>query len=296
MLKRLISGIRQVYSHPLNSGNFSKALSRYLRWQISSRLACGPIIIPWVNSSKFIARPGETGITGNVFNGLQEFQDMAFLLHAIRRNEFFYDVGANSGSYTILACGAIGARAISIEPIPSTFERLLLNIHLNNLSNHVRALNIGISDSLGFLQFSDKDDTTNRVIEGKNGTSGMKIEVATLDSISENESPSIMKIDVEGYELPALRGASRLLSKPELHSVILEINGSSEKYGFDEREITKLMAKNGYDIFSYDPRKRELKHLNYPNKVGNTLFIKNEAMVSKLVSSSPPFALNGMEI
>lgn len=56
-----------------------------------------------------------TGATGNIYVGLHEFEDMAFLLHVLRRTDLFVDVGANIGSYTILAGGAAGAKLLLNE-------------------------------------------------------------------------------------------------------------------------------------------------------------------------------------
>jgi predicted RNA methylase len=71
-----------------------------------------------------------TGATQKIYCSLQEFEDMALLLHVLRPGDLFVDVGANVGSYTILAAGVCGANVISIEPVPSTFTHLADNIHL----------------------------------------------------------------------------------------------------------------------------------------------------------------------
>jgi hypothetical protein len=60
---------------------------------------------------------GLTGATGNWYCGLDAFEDMAFLLHFMREEDLFVDVGANIGSYTILAGNEVGAETIEIEPI-----------------------------------------------------------------------------------------------------------------------------------------------------------------------------------
>ena len=55
------------------------------------------------------------GATGNLYVGLHEFEEMAFLLHFLRRGDLFADVDANVGSYTILAAVAVGTEAIAFE-------------------------------------------------------------------------------------------------------------------------------------------------------------------------------------
>ncbi len=59
-------------------------LRRFAAWQIGARLVPGPVVCPFANGSWLLARPGMTGATGNVYVGLHEFADMAFVLHVLR--------------------------------------------------------------------------------------------------------------------------------------------------------------------------------------------------------------------
>ncbi len=65
------------------------------------------VIVHWIGGTRLAARRGMTGLTGNIYAGLHEFADMAFLLHFLRPSDLFADVGANVGSYTILASGVV---------------------------------------------------------------------------------------------------------------------------------------------------------------------------------------------
>ena len=58
-----------------------------------------------------------TGATGNIYAGLHEFVDMAFCLHLLRSGDLFVDVGANIGSYTVLASKVAGANSVTLELI-----------------------------------------------------------------------------------------------------------------------------------------------------------------------------------
>jgi hypothetical protein len=62
--------LKAITGHPPNRGRTVKALSRFVGWQIASRLASGPIVLPWVNDVSFVAGQGDTGITGNIYCGL----------------------------------------------------------------------------------------------------------------------------------------------------------------------------------------------------------------------------------
>lgn len=226
---------------------------------------------------------------------------MAFLLHILREDDLFIDVGANVGAYTILACAAIGANGYAFEPVPSTYRRLLENVHLNHLENKVKCFNLGVGDKQGHIAFTGSRNTANHVLaHGEKDDDAIQVEISTLDSILMTESPSVIKIDVEGYEIKVLEGALQTLKKPSLHSVIMEICGRNSNYGFSESEVVGMMLDHGFSPYTYDPVERVLvdidsKELQAKNTLytGNTLFIRNKAFVSERLSKSPSFSILG---
>ena len=222
---------------------------------------------------------------------------MAFLLHVLRTDDLFIDVGANVGSYTILACSAIGAEGYAFEPVPTTYNRLIENIRLNHLENRVKCLNIGVGSDNGSIVFTSDMDTTNHVLASEEQSENpIKVDVSTLDTILENESPVLMKIDVEGYEMPVLEGATETLKNKTLHSVIMELNGSGNRYGFDEPRILELMFDHGFRTYSYNPLGRILLNLEGKKLTsGNTLFIRDESFVLDRLNSSPDIIIHGRQ-
>ncbi|MEB2314371.1 MAG: FkbM family methyltransferase [Sorangiineae bacterium] len=281
--------LRSIATHPLNRGHELRAVARFAKWQLGTRLVPGAIIFDWVNGARFRVSRGETGLTGNVYMGLHEFPDMGFLLHFLRPEDLFVDVGANAGSYTLLAAAAIGARAVAFEPIPSTYGRLVDNLRLNHLEQRVTALNQGVGDLRGKLRFTADRDTVNHALAaGEEHANTLEVEVTTLDEALAEESPALMKIDVEGFETPALAGAHALLARPSLRAIILELNGSGSRYGYDDADIVRTLASHGFETFSYEPFTRRLRSLDGKNcDSGNTLFIRDESFVNQRVKSAP---------
>ena len=143
-----------VWRHPLNRNGKWAALLRVLRWQLAARLLPGPMGLPFVEDTFLFARRGMTGATGNWYCGLHEVREMAFVLHLLREDDHFLDVGANIGSYTILAGGGVGARVTAVEPIPETFAHLERNVALNGLASQVRTCRLGLSDQTSILRFT----------------------------------------------------------------------------------------------------------------------------------------------
>ena len=99
----LLRTLQVIVQHPLNASDRPGSLLRYAKWQVGSRLVPGPVIVPFVNDTVFIAAPGMTGVTQNIYTGLSDFFDCAFLLHFLREGDLFVDIGANVGIYTVLA-------------------------------------------------------------------------------------------------------------------------------------------------------------------------------------------------
>lgn len=270
----VISNIRFILNHPLNRNQKAKAFSRFVKWQVNSRLSPHPIIYPFTEKAKLIVQKGMTGATGNLYCGLHDFEDMGFILHFLRKEDCFIDIGANVGSYSILASAHVGATTISIEPVRSTFEILKKNIFINQVSDKVKPLNIALGSKKVEVRFTTTLDTMNHVAVD-DSESGSKIELDTLDNILSNQLfPAIIKIDVEGFEIEVIKGAPNTLSHAALKAIIIELNGSGKNYGFDENAIHTTFLKLGFLPFTYDPFLRKLLPSDFYGHL-NTIYIRD---------------------
>lgn len=286
----ILNILRFVWNHPLNAERRLPAIGRMIRWQIGSRLLPGPVGLPFADGTHLFATRGMSGATGNWYCGLHEAAEMSFVLHALRPTDLFVDVGANIGSYTILASGAAGARTIAVEPIPATFRNLLRNVRLNGLDDIVRCEQLGLSDTRGTLRFTDHLDTVNHIIADDDPGVGIAVPVTTLDELTGADVPAVVKIDVEGYELSVLRGGQRILGDERLLAVILETNGSGARYGVHDSELLGIMSDYGFEPFGYDPTARRLSE-GMPSGGGNTLFLRNIQAVAERVRNAPRYRL-----
>lgn len=288
--------LRLIYSHPFNRNNKLGAVIRFIKWQLSSRLWGGSFVFNWINDAKLIISNGMTGATGNIYVGLMEYEDMSFLLHYIQQDDLFFDVGANVGVYTILASKVRGARTVSIEPLPITYSKLIDNIQINKLKN-VTCKNIGLSFEKSKLFFTSSKDTMNRVALIDDDDRQLVL-VDTLDSLCQDYGvPKIIKIDVEGYETNVLKGAQSILSDDNLEVIIIELNGSGDKFGFNDKDIHEDLLKAGFLSYSYAPFERRIIKLNSYG-THNTIYIKTKAFekIKNLVKNSEKFECNGIHV
>ena len=242
-----------------------------------------------MGKTKLVATKGLTGITGNIYTGLEDFSDMSFLLHFLQPQDFFADIGANAGSYTVLASGYSEAKTLAFEPVPSTFKWLSKNIELNGIRERVEAFNIGLGSKRGKINFTLNHGTVNHVAADHELTTKENliiVEIYSFDEIiSKYQVPSLIKIDVEGFETEVLAGMSNTLNASELKAVIIELNGSGFRYGFDESFIHNKLTELNFLPYLYNPFRRSFQKLETFGS-HNTIYIRDIDFVNERVKNA----------
>jgi FkbM family methyltransferase len=286
------SWLRFVLGAPLNRQAPVRALVRAIGWQLRSRLLPGPHVVPWLGGLRLRVHRGEVALTGNLYAGLQEFEDMAFLLHWLRADDLFLDVGANAGSYTLLASGMVGARTVAVEPSPTTFTRLYANVQLNGLEARVRCAATAVGDSTGQLVLAMSEGSDAHAAVGDER--GVPVPVQRLDDMADARGAALMKLDVEGMEQPVLEGASALLASSAFGALIVELNGSGWRYGRTDAEVVSLLATRGFVPVAYDPFARRVTPFAGANtERGNTIFVRDVAAAQTRVTNAAPVVIFG---
>lgn len=231
----------------------------------------------------FVAERGMVGITLNIYAGLHEFEDMAFLLHYLAGGDsvLFADIGANVGSYTILAAKVCASPCLSMEPVPLAFSRLVRNITANEISDRVKVVRAAAGKTTGEILFSVDRDATNQMV-GDDYTGDCEVvQVLPLDDVFNERHPGVIKIDVEGFEESVLAGGQATIASADV--VFVEL---------DNPAITKAMEDFGFSRYSYDPFKREL-HPVSRKQGNNNLWLKNAERALARCSKSRLFTICG---
>ena len=157
----------------------------------------------------------------------QEKQDV--ISEAVQPNTVFYDVGANVGFYTLLSSILVGAgKVFAFEPLLRNLEYLKRHIALNRIQN-VEVLELAIADKNGTSLF-EIEPTGSMGCLSSGGQ--LRVQTASLDSLLAQGKilpPDYIKMDIEGAELLALKGAEQCIRQyrpeiflathgPEIHS------------------------------------------------------------------------------
>src|SRR5262249_51382931 len=161
----------------------------------------------------------------------------------LRPGDLFFDVGANVGSYTILASGVCKARTWAFEPDPLTVGALERNIAINTIQNRVTVYQIALGATNVEIPFTIGRDTMNKVADVRDSNVRI-VRQLPLDALAGTSTPAMIKMDVEGYEPEVIKGAGRLLSNRQLK--VIESESVSP-------EMEQAFEKNGFEQMQYDP-------------------------------------------
>ena len=298
VLRSAAHTIRWLWNHPLASQDRRGAFTRWARWQLGSRILGGAVVVPYVDDTVLLVDPGMTGATGNIYVGLHEFADMAFVLHFLRETDRFLDVGANVGAYTVLASGVCGAETVAVEPVARAFERLQANVRLNDIVDRVHLNNVGLAAKAGRLRFTSSLDTVNHVVAADDSDALDRVDVAvtTLDDLVCDRVPSLIKIDVEGFETAVFEGGAQTLGNDALYALIVELNGSGMKYGYDDALLQDRIESFGFRAFVYEPFTRCLKPVIRRTTEGNVLYLRGVAAVEARVRQARAVHVHGLAV
>lgn len=213
--------------------------------------------------------------------GSYSASQLRLLDRILRADMTFVDVGANEGEQTLFAAKRLKAgRVIAFEPNPQVFAMLEKNLALNGFDN-TKLEQMGLGDKPGELRLFGSDSrsadgsfnlglSTLHAREGVS-TAVASIRIDTLDAYCAREGLTrldVLKIDVEGSELAALRGAAHTLEtlRPQL---IIEVNeATSRAGGYEAREILELISGHGYAVHNLlaDGETRKLTDLRYASR------------------------------
>jgi len=179
----------------------------------------------------------------------------------LRPGDTVVDAGANYGWFTTLFARAVGPSGMvySFEPVPSTCERLMEHLKLNQMMEQVTVVRAALNDDSGkaTLHIFKNYSHTCASLSSLNEKDYETVEAPMIrldDYLREQmvERIDFLKCDIEGSELAALRGSRHYLSSPDAPIILVEINEeTSGAFGFTRDDIWNYLSELGYDHF-YD--------------------------------------------
>jgi FkbM family methyltransferase len=155
---------------------------------------------------------------------------VAWIERNLGPGDVLYDVGANIGVYSLIAAAIEPhANVVAFEPAYATFAELCENLQLNGVGERVLALPLVLGDRtrIGTLRYHDTAaGAAIHRLDATGGAYSQPVLVHAVDDLIERfglAAPTLVKLDVDGGETAVLAGARRTLARPELRSLIVEV-------------------------------------------------------------------------
>lgn len=214
---------------------------------------------------------------------------------AIARPADIIDVGANIGWYTLrLAKAFPDLRIVALEPVAATYAQLAENVALNHLTN-VIMLPLALAEAPGEGHIVDaigSSVSTHLVTSisggGKPRDGLEKVTISSLDLLCVGGAiePVFIKADIEGAELPMLRGASVTLGRYRPIVLCELLRKWSARFGYHPNEAINFLASFGYECWAITPQGISgINHMTDETQETNFLFTipgKHQPVIDKI--------------
>jgi len=257
-----MSLLTSIWNHPANRNRRLMALIHALKWQCSKRLSGRSSDITFHGLTLRCYPNSHSASRAIYFHGYPDFHEMRFIKDYLRPGDIFIDVGANVGLYTLLAMSIVQphGHVHSFEPGALTFQRLQQVLDLNQLTS-VTSHNMAVSDTNGTVAFNNTlDDCTAHIeAESLDNSALLSVPVVRLDTHLPDVPYAMIKLDIEGHEPFALRGASTWLKNGNPPVIQIEMAGYSKRYGITTSEFIQELRDCGYltAVYSADAHRLE---------------------------------------
>lgn len=176
-------------------------------------------------------------------------EEEAFVARTLNPGETYVDVGANIGLLALRAASVVGAsgHVVAVEAHPRTASFLRENVALNGFGNVV-VESCAVGDMRGTVWFSDRHSDDQNAVDLVR--KGLEVPLIPLDQLlpaSRVPRVHLLKIDVEGFELQALRGATDLLRRTD--RILIESNAHHcARYGYHASDVYDLLRAAGFRL------------------------------------------------
>lgn len=215
------------------------------------RINCGGRMIEFLMDLDpgFVA---DSSISWYLQQGVPPEPEVVHLMgRVVQEGDMVIDAGANVGFFTLFLSQCVGetGKVLAIEPGANNLPKLYKNIEQNRHKQNIVVCPFMLAAESGKAQFHLTRDTgINSAWRSENTMTTLEVQSTRLDCQCD-ETPKLIKMDIEGSELEALKGAEQLLQRHPPF-IVMEFNVDALKaMGTEPNEIRRFMVARGYEMF-----------------------------------------------
>jgi FkbM family methyltransferase len=196
--------------------------------------------------------------------GTYEIDLQELICKKVENGWIAYDIGANIGFFSLLLAKLVGSsgQIFAFEPHPENVSRLLSNMKLNEIGSRVNVFSGGVLDTSRKIRFQIGPSNAMGKVEGSLGRTDLSGESIVINGISlddfvfrdKNPPPNLIKMDIEGGEVLAVRGMKRILSEVR-PLLFIEIHGQKAA-----QAVWEPLNEAGYRMNKLDDEKSSIKN------------------------------------
>ena len=183
----------------------------------------------------------------------------------IRPGMVVLDIGAFVGWYTLVAARQVGeqGKVYAFEPDPRNYSLLSENLRVNQLDSQVICLPKAVSNQAGVQRlFRGGDASQSSLIPSSSDETSIMVPTVVLDEILDRSvEVDVIKLDVDGGEVNALRGMRKTLTRaaPTVKLFVQCNPGSLQVAGESTQSLVAELCELGFAIFMIDETRPGLK-------------------------------------
>jgi FkbM family methyltransferase len=243
----LLGKIQWALRHPASTASPVTVLTRLAVWRVRTALHLGTTVSVTERTMEFWCPPEWRGNAKMMYVWRDDYESEIRQLHRwVQPGDLVLDVGAHYGSYTLCLAGLVGAQGHVLAVEPAAHARSVLR--RNTLINQLHQVQIvpaaaGAESARANLHLHD-DRSRASLQPGGQQSDAESVEVIRLDDlVPRAPRVSLIKMDIEGYEAQALRGATEILTRdqPIVIFELLDIGSSGATH-----TAWDLLRRHGY--------------------------------------------------
>lgn len=179
---------------------------------------------------------------------------VGLMLRLVKPGDLVLDLGAHVGSFS-LAAAAAGCRVVAVDASPANVALLRASAARNGFSD-LHVVHAAVSDVPGTLEFCARGPW------GHVATDAIDLPTISVPAVTVDEllvelgmgQPAFVKIDIEGSEIPGIRGMAATLGRPDAPTLLYESNGHTlHLFGATPAQLSAEIDKLGYTSLAVEP-------------------------------------------
>lgn len=215
------------------------------------------------------SEPATAAVASAPADGWADHHTENFMRRYLRPRDAVLDIGARDGLFAVAAATVVGpdGRVDAFEPSPSLRRKLTEAVHRGHaIAVVIHPKLVGTQAQLGrFVDGTGKSGRRRPPLPGELAVGGViGVECVRLDQAMAARRYALMKLDIAGGELVALKGAEGMLRETNPPALLIAMDTALNECGSSPEQLSDFLLAHGYESILYDADRHRLDYVGAP--------------------------------